>query len=329
MRPGTARVAFSFLEESLGPDELCALFPQDQGYDIRWTRSDACDATRGDCLDPPDEMQTCVDARILVLESPQVARDTLGGGRSMSGLGDAAVEYVNERGEYWLWFHREEYLFFVRSALGQTDAAKAIAKHVDQELAAVLTGEPEEEPGIVAPPDDASDGETTTDDSTDIAAVFWGASGLDPLIPGISEYVHCPGRTASDPARDPRTLAGLTRCDGARRAWEERGAVEDSILERFPNPTEQEEDLASQVLIAVFLAGLQGKDGLPLFPSVGAAMPLIRKLADDRTTYTVPGQDRVTAVGRFLELVAGRDALGWEERFSPGADSSSGGGGAP
>ena len=172
----------------------------------------------------------------------------------------------------------------------------------------VVTFTAQKPPAERLPADDASDGSDDSDEppdaTLDIAGVFFGTEDLKVIMSRADELIQCTSRED-----------GSGPCNGYADGLAAANELREAIKEEFPNQSEEDERLGDQVAAAVYLAGMTGVDGRALFPSVLAAMPVIAQLADEGTKFTRSGQDRLKAVKRFLELLAGKDAAAWEKRF--------------
>ncbi|MCI0777012.1 MAG: hypothetical protein J4N95_02430 [Chloroflexi bacterium] len=166
---------------------------------------------------------------------------------------------------------------------------------------------PDASDDIDEPPDDASDSVEPPDGTSDFVDVFFGTGDIITIMSRVDELIQCTSQED--------VLVVGPYCDGYIDGILASIEYRDAFLAEFPNPKEEEEALSKHLQRAIFLAGLTGEDGLPLFPSVQAALPVIARVADQRTTYAVPGENSVTVVERFIELLAGKDAAAWEERF--------------
>lgn len=169
---------------------------------------------------------------------------------------------------------------------------------------------PDASDDIDEPPDDASDSVEPPDDSLDIAGVFFGTEDLKVIMSRADSLIQCTSK--EDVEGDG---SSLPVCNGYADGLVGASEFYKALNDEFPSQTEEDEVLGNRVARAIYLAGLTGKDGSPLFPSVFAALPVIARIADEGTQFTGSGQDRLTVVERFIELLAGRDAAAWEKRF--------------
>ena len=162
-------------------------------------------------------------------------------------------------------------------------------------------------PSPEAPPPVGDVPDSPAGDGPDIAGVFFGTDTAGGALGDEARrLVDCPG---------PEDEIPFLNCPGALDGYLAFGEFISTFNANYPGASPLDGALRDSMANAVFLAGIRGKDGEPLFPSVLAALPVLAKLADQRTTYAVPGDDPVTAVDRFTRLLAGRDATLWEERF--------------
>lgn len=133
--------------EDLTAEQLCDLYPQDQGFRFQANPGvQTCWADFGDCDGAVPEPNDCGSGIIKQEATAEDAWDNLtrhtgGYQESIAGLGEAAiggcdsyctVEFV--RGRYWVWWS-------VDPELG-LESARALAGQVDARLVALLSGEP-------------------------------------------------------------------------------------------------------------------------------------------------------------------------------------------
>lgn len=198
--------------------------------------------------------------------------------------------------DYSVNFARGRYYVTVKTTVhagGSARRVRSLAEQVDQQLEILLGSAPEPE----------EEAERPSDDSADFADVFYGTAHIEALQPRIAELVDCPEAYYTG-FRSERFFD----CSGAQLADGMREDLRRSFLESIPYPTESEIQFFDVLRPAALLAALQGGDGHPLFPSLLNASTLIERLADQRA-LTPEG------LGRFVELLAARDAAAWEERF--------------
>ena len=298
--PGAAREP----SDDLSAAELCALFPQDQGFAFTEAPGlNKCQASRGDCDQAAADTTTCVSGIILQKSTPQEAREMIpapgdGTWKTVSGLGETAVgrcerfwcEVRLQRDRFWL-------SAMVAPGLG-LEAARQLAARVDQEIERLLgsRSEPEERsPEPESPPSDPAGGEAGGPGSSDaLVDVFFGTRGIKALIPDIRKVLDCRGIRPDD-----IVAGGIFVCRGARPVLGVIGAIYEGFQADFPTPTQRQRDGIEAYVTAVSLAGFTAEDGTALFPSVRAAMPLIRRLSNP------------VAAKRFVEMLAARDAADW------------------
>ncbi len=226
-------------------------------------------------------------------------------------------------------FTRGPFLVDVSGLLYAADSEQrviAMAREIDQELAAALASAPPEDVAPAEQPPDAADAaEEPPDNSADIAGVFFGTELAASLLPRVRDIIGCPDTRLVD---DPRRPFGeqverdvpIAECPGGADGVEFLESFEETV----PGASINESEMAGRVSGAITLAGFQGPDGAPLFPSIVAALPLIKGLGNsfstgggtaDEAVRTRAEIERVRLVQRFIEMLAARDAAGWAGRF--------------
>jgi hypothetical protein len=293
--PGTAPAA----SDDLTAEQLCDLYPQDQGFVFQANPGNqSCFADLGDCNLNASTSTSCRSGIIRQFATAEEARANLHAGTAIAGLGEAAVEeghawYTVEfvRGRFWV-------SWGVAPALGW-ETARELAAQVDGEIERLLAGGEPEEPGQEPEdpgqePEDPGAGQS--DDpglSSALVDVFFGNRGIAALEPDITRVLDC---------RDRQPDQSYLECRGAaegHQAWNEFLA---GFNAAYPSPTSRQIAGSTAYGSALWLAGMVTESGAPLFPSIRAAMPLIRRLSDP------------VAAQRFIEMVAARDVADWERR---------------
>lgn len=297
--------------------EMCDLYPQDQGYRIEERPAfPACDATRGDCDQPASSARTCVFARISLM-TPEQAREPLRGGSSAAGLGESAIESSDERGGYTLGFVRDRYWMSVTGVSGQADAAKALAQHVDRELERVLGAAPPHA-DAEQPPDAAEDAEPPDDSAdpfVDILKIFAGVEGFgEDFSSRVNELTNCP-EPKWDQLAQMMVEPSVYDCPGQRPGYEVAWRFDREFDKKITAPSLNEKAMKERLWRAMFMAGMEGPSGEPLFPSIVTAMPVIKRLADLSVLQPADQEEAIGVVQRFVELLAARDAARWQYRF--------------
>lgn len=152
-------------------------------------------------------------------------------------------------------------------------------------------------------------GEPVSDAFIDIVV---GNAGLDSLGPRIDKLTDCAepeivgGQAIAPGVGDcPGQMPGYTAAERFKQEFD------NTILDFSLN----EKEMSKRLYTAIFLAGMEGPGGQPLFPSVIAAMPVVKKLADLSNVQPAQQEDALRVVARFVELLAARDADVWEQRF--------------
>jgi len=305
--PGTAPAA----SDDLTAEQLCQLFPQDQGFSFTEAPGlNKCEASKGDCDQATTDITTCVSGIVIQQGTAQEARDWMsaasgGPWEELSGLGEMAAgacdpffcEVRLQRDRFWL-------SVLVAPGLG-LETARDLAAQVDQEIERVVGGSEPEDPGVEpeepgeepggepqepgGEPQEPGSGEPDPSGLSDaFVDVFYGNAQIQALMPGARRVLGCPNSTHRFGCNEVAEgiLIGLAT----------------DFEEAFSAPTERQREGFMACAMATVMAGLETEDGRVLFPGLRAAMPVIRRLSD-------PG-----VAQRFVEMVAARDAADWERR---------------
>ena len=289
----------------LSSTEICALFPQDDGFTFIENPDPAtpsCQANRGDCDLPTGDMATCVSGVILLRSSPEEARDTLFPEGSLawsqvSGFGESAVEYPCDP-QFWCETRFQRDRFWVSTmtapALGMAPA-RDLAAHVDQEILRLLDTGTIDTTHATEPTVPDTPAVVPSGTASGLVDVFLGSAPVTALLPDISRVIDC--------HEDVMAEVGLFGCPGAAGSYQTIAALDGAFTGDFPNPTQRQIEGLNTYAGAVLFAGLNASDGTDLFPSIRGALPLIKRLDDP------------VLARRFVELLAARDAANWEDRY--------------
>ena len=305
--PGTAPAA----SDDLTAEQLCDLFPQDQGFTFTEAPGlNKCEGSKGDCDQSTTDLTTCVSGIVIQQVTAEEARGMVpaagdGVWEALPGLGETAVgacdpfwcEVRLQRDRFWL-------SVLVAPGLG-LEGAQALAADVDRAIEQVLGGgepggpgeepeEPGEEPGGEpqepgGEPQEPGNGEPDPSGLSDaFVDVFYGNAQIQALMPGARRILGCPDSTHRFGCNEVAEgiLIGLAT----------------DFEEMFSAPAERQREGFMACAMATVMAGFETEDGRVLFPGLRAAMPVIRRLSD-------PG-----VAQRFVEMVAARDAADWERR---------------
>lgn len=293
--PGAAPAASG----DLSAEELCELYPQDQGFVLQPNPAVVtCWAEFGDCNLTASTATSCRSGIIKQFATAEEARENLHSGAAIAGLGEAAIEHCESwcvvefaRGRFWVWWA-------VAPALG-LGAARDLAAQVDQAIVRLADQEPAEPPvePPVGPGEPQVPGNGLPGDSPGLSDalvdVFFGNSRLAALESDIRRVLDCRGLLAGQSYLD---------CRGAVEGRRASGEFLEGFGADYPTPTPRQIAGSTAYSSALMLAGMMTEAGAPLFPSIRAAMPLIRRLSDP------------VAAQRFINMVAARDVAFWSER---------------
>lgn len=299
------------------PNDLCTLLAE--AADRQLTGADeptqSCRATYG--ADPR------ISVSVFRAASAGSARDLVNSamaevGGTASYLGEAGYEFRSVN-QLTIRLARGPYVVSVTTITRRDlpdERMRGLAEQIDQQIEALVSGasEPPGDADAGEPPD-AAEGAAPPDDSADIAGVFFGTVLARSLLPRARELIGCPDTKR---VHVPGTLnetreeeVDADECPGGADAGEFRRLLRSEI----PDASYNESDMASTLYTAILFAGFEGPDGKPLFPSVLGAMPLIKKLGNFSSVRSSQEEERIILVRRFVDMLAARDAAGWEKRF--------------
>lgn len=284
--------------EDLSAAQLCELLPQDQGFSIAPIPAESgCEGRRGDCDRSDGFFETCSSAAIFQRANAAEARGLVNpDGRpiweTLSEVGEVAVGAC---AVFWceVRFQRGQFFVSTTSPLdGGLGPALELAKRVDQAIQALGISAPEPQDDTASEPPPVEPGVAAPE--LDYGDVFYGTANLSALFPDIRTFIDCGAQT---PPEDD--LA----CSGASDSVSALARLAATFTSTLPNPTQRQIDGARVYSVAVQLSGLRAWDGTELFPSVGTALPVIKKFSDPETA------------NRFVEMLAAMDAANWEDRL--------------
>jgi hypothetical protein len=159
--------------------------------------------------------------------------------------------------------------------------------------------------------DAGEDAEAPADDATDpfldILRIYAGERTGGEIFDRMRELLR---------KRCAESVTGDADCSSEARTDDRAHEFAQEFQRRIPDRTLNETVMAGHLYNALYMADATGPGGQPLFPSIIAAMPVVKKLAADLSTAEPEKEEEtVRMVRRFMELLMARDARLWETRF--------------